>query len=124
MLQLKKEILNVKQKILLLNSDSLQRNQFQNNKNIYVYGFNLEEEVLSILDKINLEPDVVYVVHNNNKISQKIFLRLLPKIENHFNLELQLLEFNEIKSELKLFKEKLNEQLEQEDDKVVVFSLF
>ena len=34
-LQLKKEILNVKQKILLLNSDSLQRNQFQNNKKYF-----------------------------------------------------------------------------------------
>ena len=124
MLQLKKEILNVKQKILLLNSDSLLRNQFQNNKNIFVYGFNLEEEVLSILDKIKLEPDVVYVVHNNSKISQKIFLRLLPRIENHFNLELQVLDFSKIKSELKLFKERLNEQLEQEDDKVVIFFSF
>ena len=54
-IQLEKEILNIKQKILLLNSDSLLRNQFQNNKNIYVYGFNLEEEVLSIVDEIKLK---------------------------------------------------------------------
>ena len=122
--QLKKEILNIKQKILLLNSDNFLRNQFQNNKNIFVYGFNLEEEVLSILDKIKHEPDVIYVVHNNSKISQKIFLRLLPRIENHFNLKLQVLDFSKIKSELKLFKERLNELLEQEDDKVVVFFSF
>ena len=61
-LGLKKEIVNIKQKILILNSDSILRNQFQNNKNVYVYGFNLEEEVLSIVDEIKLEPDLVYVV--------------------------------------------------------------
>jgi len=123
-LQLKEEILSVKQKILLLNSDSLLRNQFQNNKNIFIYGFNLEEEVLSILDQIKLQPDEIYVVHNNSKISQKIFLRLLPRIENHFNLKIKMLNFSEIKSELKLFKEKLNEQLEQEDNKVIIFFSF
>ena len=79
---------------------------------------------MSILDEINLEPDVVYVVHNNSKISQKILLKFIPKIENYFNLKSQILDFSKIKSELKLFKEKLNDQLEQEDDKTIVFSLF
>jgi len=32
----KENILNIKQKILLLNSNSALRNQFQNNKNIYI----------------------------------------------------------------------------------------
>ena len=54
-IQLEKEIVNIKQKILILNSDSILRNQFQNNKNVYIYGFNLEEEVLSIVDEIKLK---------------------------------------------------------------------
>lgn len=123
-LGLKKEIVNIKQKILILNADSILRNQFQKNKNVYIYGFNLEEEVLSIVDEIKLEPNLVYVVHNNSKISQKILLKFIPKIENYFNLESKVIEFSEIKSELKLFKEKLNDQLDQDDDKVIIFFSF
>ena len=123
-IQLKKEILNIKQKILLLNSDSILRNQFQNNKNIYVYGFNLEEEVLSIVDEIKLEPDLVYVVHNNSKISQKILSKFIPKIENYFNLNSKVLVFSKIKSELKLFKEKLNDQFDQDDNRTIIFFSF
>ena len=121
---LKKEILNIKQKILLLNSNKTLRNKFQDNKNIFIYGFNLEEEVVSIVDTIKLEPDQIFIVHNNSKISQKILLKLLPKIENHFESKSQVLNFSEIKSDLKLFKKRLNDQLDQDEDKVIIFFSF
>ena len=123
-IQLEKEILNIKQKILLLNSNSALRNQFQNNKNIYLYGFNLEEEVISIVDDIRLKADQIYVVHNNSKISQKILLKFIPKIENYFDLKSQVLEFDKIKQNLKPFKEKLIEQLDEDDDLTIIFFSF
>jgi len=123
-IQLEKEILNIKQKILLLNSNSALRNQFQNNKNIYIYGFNLEEEVLSIVDEITLKADKIYVVHNNSKISQKILLKFIPKIENYFDLKSQVLEFDKIKKNLKPFKEKLIAQLDEDDDLTIIFFSF
>lgn len=123
-LSLKKDILDIKQKILLLNSDNSLRNEFQNNRNVYIYGFNLEEEVLSIVDNITLEPDKVYIAHNNSKISQRILLKFIPKINDHFDLKSQLLDFSKIKSELKLFKERLNDQLNQDENMVIIFFSF
>ena len=123
-IQLEKEILNIKQKILLLNSNSALRNQFQNNKNIFLYGFNLEEEVLSIVDEISLKADQIYVVHNNSKISQKILSKFIPKIENYFDLKSQVLEFEKIKQNLKTFKEKLIEQLNEDDELTIIFFSF
>jgi hypothetical protein len=123
-IHLEKEILNIKQKILLLNSNSALRNQFQNNKNVYLYGFNLEEEVLSIVDDIRLKADQIYVVHNNSKISQKILLKFIPKIENYFELKSQVLEFEKIKQNLKAFKEKLIAQLDEDDELTMIFFSF
>ena len=123
-IQLEKEILNIKQKILLLNSNSALRNQFQNNKNIYLYGFNLEEEVLSIVDDIRLKADQIYVVHNNSKINQKILLKFIPKIENYFELKSQVLEFEKIKQNLKAFKEKLIAQFDEDNDLTIIFFSF
>ena len=76
------------------------------------------------MDNIKPEADLVYVVHNNSKISQKILSKFIPKIENYFNLKSKVLEFSKIKSELKLFKEKLNDQFDQDDDRVIIFFSF
>ena len=61
-----------------------------------------------------------YITRTNKS---KILLNFIPKIENHFDLKAKVLEFKN-KSDLKLFKERLNERLDEDENRVIIFSLF